>query len=379
MTLTRWLLAGLVVMLSITAWIAEVHSAEPPSRPSATGPASRQAATRPAASKPAATKPAKPRLPKGFTAKKITMPDGSVRAYAVFVPPQYKLDESHKWPLIVALHGSGEIGQDGVKQTTLGLASYIVGRPRKFPFIVVFPQAHAMWFRGPEEMAVWSILDATMKEYRVDPERIFLTGLSMGGFATWEIAAARPDAFAAIIPICGAGPLGYMSNIANLPIWAFHGAIDANVPVARSRELIEELKRAGAQPRYTEYPGVEHDSWDAAYATPELWRWLLKQRRQSSPRTIDYKMCSRMAAVWWLAMEAESGAKSVPHIRAEIDESGNVSISSEHIVAWAISPGPELIAPDQEIEVTWNGKQVYKGEFKGMLGHGQVQTSRPAE
>jgi poly(3-hydroxybutyrate) depolymerase len=361
MTLSRWLLAGTVVTLLLCAWIAEVHSAQRRSQQPASKPAS---------------KPARPKLPRGLAAKKLTMPDGSVRKYAIFVPPQYKLDESHKWPLIIALHGSGEIGEDGIKQTTIGLAPYIVGHAQKFPFIAVFPQAHAMWFRGAEEAAIWMILDATLKEYRVDMDRIYLTGLSMGGFATWEMAASRPDVFAAIVPICGAGPLGYMSNILNLPVWAFHGSIDPNVPVARSRELIDELKRLGAKPKYTEYSEVAHDSWTRAYATPELWRWLLKQHKPPPPRVIDYKLTSPETRVWWLAVQADMAAKAPPHVRAEIAEDGRLTIESTDVIAWMVLPGPEPLQPGKEIEVTWNGQPVFKGEFSG--GFGIAPSSQPS-
>ncbi|HVP12051.1 MAG TPA: prolyl oligopeptidase family serine peptidase, partial [Phycisphaerae bacterium] len=293
------------------------------------------------------------------------------------VPPQYKLDESHRWPLIVALHGSGEIGTDGVKQTTIGLAPYIVGRTDRFPFITVFPQAHAMWFRGEEEIAVWATLEDTLKNYRIDPDRIYLTGLSMGGFAAWELATARPDVFAAIVPICGAGPLGYMSNLVNMPIWAFHGAIDANVPVARSRELIDELKKLGAKPHYTEFPDVAHESWNKAYATSELWRWLLKQRRQPPPRVIDYLMPGPQAEVWWLAVQADPAAKSPPHVRAEITEDGHLTIVSTGIIAWMVLPGPEPLQPGSQIDVTWNGRPIFKGEFQGGFGVKPEATSQP--
>lgn len=333
-----------------------------------------------AASRLTTTRAAKPRLPKGFAAKKITMPDGSVRKYALFVPPQYKLHESHKWPLILALHGSGECGKDGVKQTTIGLAPHIVSRPTKFPFIVIFPQAHKLWFRGDEEIAVWLELEATLKDYRVDPDRVYLTGLSMGGFATWEMAAARPDIFAAIVPICGAGPLGYMSNLVNMPIWAFHGALDKNVPVARSRELIDELKRLGGKPHYTEYPNLEHDSWSSAYATPELWRWLLKQRRPAEPpRVIDYYLSSERANVWWLMAEAEPRPKEAPHIRVEIGEDGRLSVESKHVTTWAVTGGPDPLQPGKNIDVAWNGQPVYQGEFNGMIGFKQEASTQSVD
>jgi poly(3-hydroxybutyrate) depolymerase len=371
MTLSRWLFAGMMTVSVSSAWIFEARSAQDSSSQPPSQPASKPA------SKPS-TKPARARLPKGFAAKKITMPDGSVRKYAIFIPPQYPLYESNKWPLIVALHGSAEVGEDGVKQTTVGLAPYIVSRTKQFPFIAVFPQAHQMWFRGPEEAAVWKIMEATIREYRVDPDRIYLTGLSMGGFATWEMGAARPDVFAALVPVCGAGPKGYMSNLVDMPIWAFHGAVDANVPVARSRELIEELKSLGAKPRYTEYPDVAHESWNQAYATPDLWRWLLKQRRRPSPRVIDYLLCGSQVQVWWFAAQADPAAKSPPHVHAEVTQNGRLTIDTTDVIAWMVLPGPEPLKPGEEIEAFWNGKEIYKGEFHGAIGVKPEPTSRPS-
>ncbi len=324
----------------------------------------------------ATTKRAPRRLPRGFTAKTVMMPDGSERKYAIFIPPLYDADKSHRWPVIIALHGSGERGKDGIKQTTVGLAPQIVARTHKFPFIAVFPQAHGMWFRGANEAANWAILNDVLEEYRADPDRVYLTGFSMGGFGTWEMAVAHPDAFAAIIPICGAGPPDYMTNILNLPTWAFHGALDKNVPVERSRELVRELKRLGAHPRYTEYPAIAHDSWNRAYATPDLWRWLLKQRRQPPPRVIDYHLPRSQARVWWLAVKASEGAGVMAHIRAELRDN-EVIIQSTNVAGWALCEGPAPLEPGTEIEVIWNDEPVFRGVFTGQLSVIPRTTSQP--
>ena len=117
------------------------------------------------------------------------------------------------------------------------------------------------------------------KEYSIDPQRIYLTGLSMGGYGTWDLLARKPDLFAAGVPVCGGGDESTAEQIANIPIWVFHGDLDSAVPVSRSRTMVEALKKAGGHPKYSEYPGVEHNSWDKAYADPELMKWLFAQKR----------------------------------------------------------------------------------------------------
>jgi hypothetical protein len=181
------------------------------------------------------------------------------------------------------------------------------------------------------------------------------------------MAAVRPDVFAAIVPICGIGHPDLVANIRHLPVWAFHGEADRNVPVSGSREPIAELRRLGADPKYTEYPGVGHNSWNLAYADERLWRWLLQHRRPEPPRTIDYRLLGKAAKVWWLTAEAEDGAEA-PHIRAHIGEDRHIEIESSGVIAWTISPGTDLLPIHSDIVVNWNGKPAYKGEFKGTVG-----------
>src|SRR5205085_8420633 len=136
----------------------------------------------------------------------------------------------------------------------------------------IFPQSqHRTWRPESEDgQRALDILAEVTKEYRVDPERIYLTGLSMGGYGAWHMAIQDPSRWAAIVPVCGGGNPKQVEKIKDIPCWCFHGAADKTVPPARSREMIEALKAVGAHPRYTEYPGVGHNSWDRAYATPEL-------------------------------------------------------------------------------------------------------------
>ena len=117
------------------------------------------------------------------------------------------------------------------------------------------------------------------KEYSIDPQRIYLTGLSMGGYGTWDLLARKPDLFAAGVPVCGGGDESTAGKIAKIPIRVFHGDKDNSVPVARSRTMVEALKKAGGHPKYTEYAGVGHNPWDKAYADPKLMNWLFKQKK----------------------------------------------------------------------------------------------------
>lgn len=352
----RWILVGILSWLVVSTLYSRSSCAW--FEPQKTGPVATQRSAGPAA-------PVK--LPRGFFLRSVALPnEPEPRKYAIYVPPQYFMEDTHKWPLLLCLHGSGEIGTDGVTQTRIGLPLYIAGRIKRFPFIAVFPQAHQMWFRGQEEMAVWSVLDDVIKNYRVDVNRIYLTGLSMGGFATWEMACARPDIFAAIVPICGAAPLEFLSNIKNLPTWAFHGAEDQNVSVQGSRDAIRRLKEFGATPQYKEFPQAGHNCWDSAYATPNLYKWLLQQKRDPCPKSIDFTFSAGTAKIWWLVVKGLPGFKSSPHIHAELTPEGRIRVDTEGVQSWGISNcgSDEPYPTGKQIQVVWNGAIVFRGAYK---------------
>jgi predicted peptidase len=211
----------------------------------------------------------------GFVPKVHKTKEGDAK-YVVFVPAGYKGDKD--FPVILFLHGSGSTGDDGEKQIKGGRAKAIRDKKEKFPFIAVFPQAHTKGWgaNGPGGKQAIAILDEVQKDYKTDKKRVYLTGLSMGGFGTWSLAAAYPDRWAAIAPICGGGDPKTAAKIKDLPCWCFHGDADPTVNVEKSRVMIKALKDAGGSPRYDEYPGVNHNSWDRAYATAELYTWFLK-------------------------------------------------------------------------------------------------------
>jgi predicted peptidase len=205
--------------------------------------------------------------------------------YLLYLPGDYGKDNRRKWPLIVFLHGSGERGSDLELLKRQPLPK-VLEHQTDFPFIVVSPQL-------PLEMGNWSGLIEPMKvlvnqiqaAYAVDTQRVYLTGLSMGGFGTWEFALRYPRRFAAIVPI--AGGYKFQSNaipenicdLKDLPVWVFHGARDANVLPRQSEDMVEALKACGGEVKFTLYPDADHPaSWERAYGDPGLYKWLLEQR-----------------------------------------------------------------------------------------------------
>jgi len=201
--------------------------------------------------------------------------------YLLFLPEGYgKGDKT--WPLILFLHGAGECGNDLAKVKIHGPPK-IVETKKDFPFIVVSPQSpsrRVAW--NPDALNV--LLDNIISHYKVDRDRIYLTGLSMGGYGTWALAGTSPERFAAIVPICGGGDPADARRLKDLPTWVFHGAKDDAVPLARSEEMVKALREAGGNVKFTVYPEVGHDSWTETYNNPKLYEWLLQQKRKPAKK-----------------------------------------------------------------------------------------------
>ncbi len=227
--------------------------------------------------------------------KTYTDADGKKLPYRLLKP--MNVDPKETYPLVVFLHGAGERGDDNEAQLRHGVPEFLTPENRKDrPCFLIAPQcpAEQKWVDvdwgadshlQPKEPAesmrlVLGLIDEARKDYPVDPKRIYITGLSMGGFGTWDILARRPDLFAAAVPICGGADEMTAPKIAKIPIWAFHGAKDGAVKVSRARNMIEALKKAGGEPKYTEYPDVGHDSWVPAYKDADMMKWLFQQKRQ---------------------------------------------------------------------------------------------------
>ncbi len=195
--------------------------------------------------------------------------------YLLYLPPGYESDKKD-WPLLMFLHGAGESGDNLAKVKLHGPPKLIENKKRDFPCIVESPQSARM---GWNVDLLTALLDDIAAKYRVDKDRIYLTGLSMGGFGTWSLAAAHPERFAAIVPICGGGNPADAAKLKNLPIWVFHGAKDPVVPPERSESMVKAIKAAGGNVKLTVYPDAGHDAWTATYENPELYRWLFAQKR----------------------------------------------------------------------------------------------------
>jgi predicted peptidase len=197
--------------------------------------------------------------------------------YLLYLPEKYSEDDK-KWPLMIFLHGSGERGSD-VNQVKLHGPPKVVEKKKDFPFILIAPQCPTgeSW----DVHALDKLLDDALTKYRVDTDRIYLTGLSLGGGATWRWASTHPERFAAIIPIAGFGDPKLGSTLKHVPVWAFHGRLDTTVKVAESEKLVEAVKEVGGNARLTIYPLGIHDVWTETYDNPEIYKWLLEHKRWS--------------------------------------------------------------------------------------------------
>lgn len=225
---------------------------------------------------------------------------GSTLPYRILLPPSY--DRAKKYPLVLVLHGAGERGRDNEKQLTHGAQLFLRDTVRQqFPAIVVFPQCpeEGYWSSvkvdrshqpfdltfdyqapGTEPLRLaMELVQYLQKKEAVDPKRIYITGLSMGGMGTFEAVYRFPKMFAAALPICGGGDVTrYDRRVRKVPFWVFHGEADAVVGVVESRMMVEKMKKLGICVKYTEYPGVNHNSWDNAFAEPEFLKWMFEKK-----------------------------------------------------------------------------------------------------
>jgi predicted peptidase len=195
--------------------------------------------------------------------------------YLLYLPADYADKDS--WPLMLFLHGAGERGDD-LNVVKVHGPPKLIEAGKQFPFVVVSPQCPKD--RTWQAMELTALVDDIVAKYKIDQDRIYVTGLSMGGFGTWLLAAYTPNRFAAIIPICGGGEVISTRRLARLPVWAFHGAKDIVVPLRRSEELVDALKKTGGDAKLTVYPEAGHDSWTATYDNLEVYEWLLAQKRK---------------------------------------------------------------------------------------------------
>lgn len=224
-----------------------------------------------------------PQIQKTCTfSKQITIP--VTRHYLLYLPKDYQQEQQNRWPLVLFLHGMGERGGD-LRLVTRHGPPKLVEEGRDLPFLLVSPQcpSYGWWGWDTNIHALAALLDELEHTYAVDPDRLYVTGISMGGYGTWALANAYPNRFAAIAPICGGGNPSTICDIRHVPVWTFHGDLDQAVPLQQTMELVDALRACGGNVRLTVYPGVGHDSWTQTYANLELYMWLLEQRRVAQP------------------------------------------------------------------------------------------------
>jgi predicted peptidase len=195
--------------------------------------------------------------------------------YLFYTPEGYE-DPRETWPLVIFLHGAGERGDDLEKVKAHGPPKH-VANGKTYPFILVAPQCPRDEYWDID--ALQALLQSIKAEHRVDADRIYLTGLSMGGYGTWRWGGTHPEEFAALLPICGGGRESDAERLATVPVWAFHGDEDEAVRLKESRKMVDAVNAAGGDAGLTVYPGVGHDSWTRTYANPEVVEWMLAQRR----------------------------------------------------------------------------------------------------
>ena len=255
----------------------------------------------PGASGTAAARKDKPEAPQetGFLNRKIELHAITYR-FVVYLPEDWHRDDHKLWPIILALHGRGERGSEGMWQTQIGLAQAVRDHPERWPFVIVMPQCplDSVW-TDPEVLAMaLATLDQETAEFHGDPERTYLTGLSLGGYGAWELARAYPHRWAAIA-IAASGvfwsyaperwqevatlPAEYAHPLGRTPVWLFHGADDPLVPPRESEIMYQAVKTAGGHVRFWLYQGYKHDCWTRAFSEPDVPRWMLAHRRPTIP------------------------------------------------------------------------------------------------
>lgn len=224
---------------------------------------------------------------------------GASLPYRLLRPKDY--DANQRYPLVMFFHGAGERGNDNVKQLVHGMNDFASDDVMaKYPCFVVAPQcpngvqwvdtpwtadAHTMPDTPTEPLRLsLELITSLQAEFSIDENRLYVTGLSMGGFGVWDAVQRHPNRFAAAVPVCSGGDPSFAEQLAPLAVWVFHGDADTTVKPKRSRDMIAALKAAGGSPKYTEYPGVGHNSWAATYADREMYAWLFAQKRSAPAR-----------------------------------------------------------------------------------------------
>ncbi|MFZ1579868.1 MAG: prolyl oligopeptidase family serine peptidase [Saprospiraceae bacterium] len=233
----------------------------------------------------------------GINARTFKSADGTSLPYNIFYPDEYK-NTKDKIPLFIWLHGAGERGDDNVSQL-IHIVPYLASDmvQSKYPSIILAPQCPKDEYWAPVKRFEWSIinggavtppmerliklLEQILKDPKIDKNRIYIGGLSMGGFGTYDLLSRKPEWFAAAVPICGGADLNKAKNYKDIPLWIFHGAKDTVVPVTLSKDIFQVFTALGGNAKYKEYPEGGHDIWNMAIREPELVPWLFAQNKST--------------------------------------------------------------------------------------------------
>ncbi|MGV8982655.1 carboxylesterase family protein [Clostridium sp.] len=197
--------------------------------------------------------------------------------YLLYLPEDYSTEADKKWPLVLFLHGSGERGEDIEMVAKHGIPK--VAEEKNFPFIALSPQCPTNSNWEIQKDALLALLQEAFESYSIDKDRVYLTGLSLGGFGTWSLSQHYPELFAAIVPICGGGLPINVKRIKDIPVWAFHGAKDNIVPIDETERMVQALQKINGNVKFTVYSEATHNCWTQAYNEPELYKWLLAQKK----------------------------------------------------------------------------------------------------
>ena len=205
--------------------------------------------------------------------------------FLLYAPRDY--DAAKKYPLLLFLHGVGESGDGDFKKLAIHGPPKRIGKEgQHYPFIVVSPQSPMPGMEMEEIIVSWktnelmALLDQVEAQLSIDKTRVYVSGMSMGGFGTWRLVADHPERFAAAIPVCGGGKIEWAEKLKSVPIWAFHGAKDGVVPFKLGKEIVDAIQLAGGDVKLTVYPKANHDSWTATYENAEIYKWLLRHKRK---------------------------------------------------------------------------------------------------
>ncbi len=270
--------------------------------------------------------------------------DGARVEYAMWLPPGY--DSTRRWPAIVFLHGSAEGGSWSAP--TADAASIPVRRAKAdLPFVVIYPLMRGSWsISGLAEQDVLETIDDACGRASIDPDRIHLTGISLGGFAGWRIACRYPDRFASVSLFCGGGEPELVGNLRNLPVRVYHGTADKNVNIRESRRMVEALRAAGIEPVYTELVDVGHTCWLGSYAGVELYDWMARQTRVSDPRRVSYRTESlRHHRAYWVSIDTVLDPAIAASVDVFVPEAGHILIHTENVGRLMLSPPASLAPP----------------------------------